>query len=274
MALICLTVFPLAIVIIIIIGGQVKKSTNVSTEKSKMVGGKIEESLQSIKTISSFAQEDSEIIDFKIKAGDAKASAIKSEYFTAAFIGILKLAIYGSYGFNFWMATLYLDQGKYNPSTGRPYTSSELISILFIILNCTSTAFQMIPNISAVFKAIQSGEEIFQIINRQPQIKNGKNSFAKLQNFDQIEFVNVSFKYPNAKENILEQINFEIKSNTTTAIVGASGSGKSTIIQLIERFYDPQQGSIKFGQVDLQDITLESLRESIGYVQQQRCQLR
>ncbi|CDW87364.1 abc transporter [Stylonychia lemnae] len=186
MVLICLTVFPLAIVLIMIIGGQVKKSTNFSTEKSNIVGGKIEESLQSIKVISSFAQEDREIIDFNIKAEAARTSTIKSEYITAAFIGTLKLAIYGSYGFNFWMATVYLDQGV-----------------------------------------------------------------------------------PKCKGKHLENTNFEIKTNTTTAIVGASGSGKSTIIQLIERFYDPQQGFIKFGDVKLQDISLETLRESIGYVQQE-----
>ncbi len=68
---------------------------------------------------------------------------------------------------------------------------------------------------------------------------------------------------------VLNRINFSIKAGETTAIVGQSGCGKSTIAQLIERFYDPQQGAVKFDGLDIRDIKLKALRESIGYVSQE-----
>jgi ABC-type multidrug transport system fused ATPase/permease subunit len=67
----------------------------------------------------------------------------------------------------------------------------------------------------------------------------------------------------------LEKANFEIKNNTSTAIVGPSGSGKSTIVQLLLRYYDLSSGSIKFGDTDIKNIDLNALREQIGYVSQE-----
>ena len=87
-----------------------------------------------------------------------------------------------------------------------------------------------------------------------------------------IHFKDVVFKYPTAKETIrrtFDKVNFTIKAGETTAIVGPSGSGKSTIVQLIERFYDPLEGQIMFENTNLMDISLKTLRESIGYVSQE-----
>ena len=71
---------------------------------------------------------------------------------------------------------------------------------------------------------------------------------------------------PEGVPNVLQQATFKIKARQSTAVVGPSGSGKSTIIQIIERFYDPQAGNIYFDNINLKDISLRSLRESIGYV--------
>lgn len=87
-----------------------------------------------------------------------------------------------------------------------------------------------------------------------------------------IRFNNVTFKYPTAPEkikNVLEGASFKILAGTTTAIVGPSGSGKSTIVQMVERFYDPLVGDIFLDNVNLKDIKLKTLRESIGYVSQE-----
>ena len=77
------------------------------------------------------------------------------------------------------------------------------------------------------------------------------------------------FRYPTTPAklpNILNGVNFTIKTGTTTAIVGPSGAGKSTIVQMLERFYDPIGGGIFFGSIDMKSIPLKALRESIGYV--------
>ena len=82
----------------------------------------------------------------------------------------------------------------------------------------------------------------------------------------------MTFKYPKQLEhqrNVFDKINFKIRASETTAIVGPSGSGKSTIVQMIERFYDPKDGKIFLDEINIKDIKLKTLRESIGYVSQE-----
>jgi ABC-type multidrug transport system fused ATPase/permease subunit len=86
---------------------------------------------------------------------------------------------------------------------------------------------------------------------------------------ESITFKDISFRYPTAPENVknvLQNINFKIRGGETTAIVGPSGSGKSTIVQMLERFYSPLSGEIYFDSINIKDIKLRTLRESIGYV--------
>ena len=116
---------------------------------------------------------------------------------------------------------------------------------------------------------------VFDVIDRVPQIKDkadlGKNDLIFSLN-DGIHFKNVTFKYPTALAklpNVMTGVNFTIKAGTTTAIVGHSGSGKSTIIQMVERFYDPVSGDIFIDDKNIKDVSLKALRENIGYVSQE-----
>jgi ABC-type multidrug transport system fused ATPase/permease subunit len=89
---------------------------------------------------------------------------------------------------------------------------------------------------------------------------------------DEIRFQGLKFKYPTAPETakpVFDNVNFRIKTRTSTAIVGPSGSGKSTIVQLLNRYYDPDVGCIYFNKTPLREISLSSLRETVGYVGQE-----
>jgi ATP-binding cassette, subfamily B (MDR/TAP), member 1 len=107
------------------------------------------------------------------------------------------------------------------------------------------------------------------MIDREPIIKNPENGL-KLDNFSgRIRLENVTFAYPkDPKKTILDNISIEFDINNT-ALVGESGCGKSTILQLIMRFYDPQQGRILFDGHDIRDLDLIWLRNIIGYVGQE-----
>ncbi|CDW72274.1 abc transporter [Stylonychia lemnae] len=273
LAAIFFSVFPAMFIIMVLFGTFVKKASMKKIGALSKLTQKIDETLHGVKVVMSFAQEDKEISEFSQLAETTRDKSVKAEYWTAAFIGILKFVIFTFYGINLWIAALYIDEKRINPNTQKHYSVGEIFSIIFCILNCTSMTFQLIPNLQSILKAQLIGKQIFDVIDRKPfdnqKEEDKKMSCDKLLDFQEIIFDNVSFSYPSQQNNLLQNLNMKIQSNTSTVIVGPSGSGKSTLIQLLERFYSPNQGVILFDNVDLHKISLKVIRESIGYVQQE-----
>ena len=137
------------------------------------------------------------------------------------------------------------------------YAMHVIMSFLFI-----SMIFINIP------RAMVSVNRVGAILETQPSINNSENAKQLHTARGEIEFDNVSFKYKDADDCVLENISFTALPGQTTAFIGSTGSGKSTLINLIPRFYDITEGSIKFDGTDIRKIDLHSLRENIGYVPQ------
>lgn len=129
----------------------------------------------------------------------------------------------------------------------------------FIMLSMVSI---MIP------RAMVSIKRISELLNYNVSIKDSENAKDIKEVEGLIEFKNVSFKYPNAKEEVLSNINFTAEIGKTTAIIGSTGSGKSTLVNLLPRLYDVTSGEIKLDGVDIKDIKLHDLRDNIGYIAQ------
>ncbi len=131
-------------------------------------------------------------------------------------------------------------------------------------------AFLMISMISIMLpRAAVSARRINEVVETEPSIKDKK----ELKSFDEnkkglVEFKNVSFRYPDADTEILEDINFTAEPGKTTAIIGSTGSGKSTVVNLIPRFYDVTEGELCVDGVNIKDVSQEALRDIIGYVPQ------
>lgn len=131
-------------------------------------------------------------------------------------------------------------------------------------------AFLMISMVSMILpRAIVSMDRIDEVISKDVNIKDKKNA----KEFDEnkkgiVEFKNVSFRYPNAEEDVLRNITFTAKPGQTTAFIGSTGSGKSTLINLIPRFYDVTEGEILVDGIDVKDASQHNLRDRIGYVPQ------
>jgi len=126
------------------------------------------------------------------------------------------------------------------------------------------------PSLGEFTKAAAAAKSMLDIIARQPNIDplshNGKTPNAVAGH---IALCNVSFAYPARPSlNVLKEVTVDFEAKKTTAIVGASGSGKSTIVGLIERWYDPQEGQILLDGVDIKDLNIRWLRSQIGFVQQ------
>ncbi len=137
------------------------------------------------------------------------------------------------------------------------YTMQIIMSFLFI-----SMMFIMIPRASV------SGRRVSEVLETELTIIDQNNALPIEKAIGVIEFKNVSFSYPGAEEPVLHDVSFVAKPGETTAFIGATGSGKSTLINLVPRFYDVTEGSILLDGKDIRDIAQHDLREQIGYVPQ------
>lgn len=137
------------------------------------------------------------------------------------------------------------------------YTMQIMMSMLML-----SMMFIMVP------RAHAAAVRIDEVIVTEPSVVNTEIVQNEFSVTGTLEFQNVTFSYPGAEESVLEHISFQAKPGKTTAIIGSTGSGKSTIVNLIPRFYDVTQGNILIDGVDIKEISLETLRDKIGFVPQ------
>ncbi len=159
-----------------------------------------------------------------------------------------------------WVGSHQIDSG--NMQVGDimafiQYTMQIIISFLMICM-----ASIVLP------RAIVSAKRLNEVLNTEISIKNPEHPQTFSSNKGNVEFNNVTFTYPGANEPVLHNISFTAKTGETTAIIGSTGSGKSTLINLIPRFYDVTEGSITVDGCNIKDASLEDLREKIGYVPQ------
>ena len=118
-------------------------------------------------------------------------------------------------------------------------------------------------------RADVSAQRVLEVIDTEPMVVDGTRTEGKAGETGEIEFRNVSFTYPDSREAMLEGINFTAKKGETVAFIGSTGSGKSSLINLVPRFYDATQGQVLVDGVDVREYTLKALRDKIGYVPQQ-----
>lgn len=137
------------------------------------------------------------------------------------------------------------------------YAMQVLISFMIIAM-----IFIMIPRSSV------SAQRIFEVLETEPSILDPKDPKTLPEGAQTITFDHVSFKYPRAEENVLTDISLTARPGETVAFIGSTGSGKSTLINLLPRFFDVTEGSIRFGDTDIRDVRMKDLRSRIGYVPQ------
>lgn len=166
------------------------------------------------------------------------------------------------------MTVLIVWIGAHNIDTGSIQVGDMMAFIQYAMQ--IMMAFLMLSMLTVMLpRAAVSATRVAEVLETEPAIKDPKES----KDFDiekngVVEFRNVSFKYPNAEENILSNIDFVAKPGQTTAFIGSTGSGKSTVVNLIPRFFDVTEGEIYVNGVDIRDVRAHDLREQIGYIPQ------
>ena len=159
-----------------------------------------------------------------------------------------------------WVASGFISEGTMQVGEMTAFiTYAMQIVMSFLVLTMMSI---MLP------RAAVAANRIEEVIETESTLNNKENAVDLPEGRGVVEFKNVSFKYQNAESNVIENISFCAKPGETTAIIGSTGSGKSTLVNLIPRLYDVTEGTITVDGKDIRDITMKSLREQIGYVPQ------
>lgn len=218
------------------------------------------ENLTGIRVIRAFGNDDHESERFA-ETNDLYAKVSKKLHKLMAisqpmFFFLLNLAILAI----FWVSSKMIDAGALQ--VGQLVAFIEYLFHAMYSIMLFSMVFIMYP------KAQVSANRIQEILDEESIIKNPQNGVKDTEIKGLVEFDNVSFVYPDGEEAVLKDISFTAKKGETVAFIGSTGSGKSTLINLIPRFYDVTKGSIKIDGVDVRDYDLKALRKKIGFIPQ------
>ncbi|XP_051812258.1 ATP-binding cassette, sub-family B (MDR/TAP), member 4 isoform X1 [Acanthochromis polyacanthus] len=226
-------------------------------------GAVAEEVLSSIRTVFAFSGQEKEIDRYHKNLEDAKQMGVKKAISANIAMGFTYLMIYLSYALAFWYgSTLVLSD---------EYTIGNVLTVFFTVLIGAFTLGQTSPNIQTFASARGAAHKVYAIIDHNPTIDSySEDGFKPDLIKGDIEFKNIDFSYPSRPDvQILHNLSLDVKNGQTIALVGSSGCGKSTTIQLLQRFYDPQEGAVYIDGHDIRSLNVRYLREMIGVVSQE-----
>jgi ATP-binding cassette subfamily B protein len=247
----------------IIIFGSFKFTTTIASryerirESIETLNSNLSNSISGILNVKSFTREVKELERIETSSNEVKSANYHAIKLSAAFIPIIRVAIL--FGFT---ATLLI--GGFLTLDGEIKVATYSV-LLFITQRLLWPLTELGDTFDLYQRAMASFNRIFSLKNESSEIGNGDIEFKKLKN--KIELKDVSFSYVE-NFNVLNNVDLTIQAGKTTAIVGSTGSGKSTLIKLLLRLYEINNGSISYDSNSLKDIELSSLREKIGLVSQ------
>uniref|UniRef100_A0A3Q2Y0N1 Bile salt export pump n=1 Tax=Hippocampus comes TaxID=109280 RepID=A0A3Q2Y0N1_HIPCM len=242
----------------------VAKLTGMELQAYAKAGAIADEVLSSIRTVAAFGGEKKEVQRYDKNLVSAQRWGIRKGLIMGFFTGYMWLIIFLCYGLAFWYgSSLVVDTEEYSPGT--------LLQVFFGVLIAAMNLGQASPCLEAFAAGRGAATIIFETIEREPEIDCLSEAGYKLDKVKgDIEFHNVTFHYPSRPEvKILDRLSVIVKSGETTAFVGASGAGKSTAVQLIQRFYDPKEGMVTLDGHDIRGLNIQWLRSLMGIVEQE-----
>ncbi|GAB7334800.1 hypothetical protein MBLNU13_g06718t2 [Cladosporium sp. NU13] len=227
-------------------------------------GGTVaEEVISSIRNAVAFGTQDKLALQYDKHLTEAEKSGFKMKAILGSMIGFLMTFVYLNYSLSFWQGSRYLVWGEIG--------LNQVVTILLAVMIGAFSLGNVAPNIGAFTTATAAGVKIFSTIDRVSPLDPKSETGKKLDTVEgNVELRNIRHIYPSRPEVvIMEDVSLVVPAGKTTALVGASGSGKSTIVGLVERFYDPVGGSVYLDGHDLQDLNLRWLRQNISLVSQE-----
>ncbi|XP_027153546.1 ABC transporter B family member 4-like [Coffea eugenioides] len=223
----------------------------------------VEQTLSSIRTIAAFTGEKKAIVEYGNSLNKAYKSGVQEGLAAGLGFGLFTFFSYCTYALAIWFGAKMISE--------KDYSGGDVLNVTLAVLSGSFSVGHASPCLSAFASGQAAGFKIFQIMKRKPGISPYNSDGLKLDNMSgTIELKDVYFSYPaRVHEQIFRGFSLLIPSGTTTALVGRSGSGKSTVLSLIERFYDPQAGEVLIDGVNIKEFQLKWIRSKIGLVSQE-----
>lgn len=224
------------------------------------------ENLTGINVVHAFNAENYQNAKFDVPSGEMMNLQLKNQRLFALMQPVMGLGMNGLALVIYWLGAALVNAVPLSDPAGRLGMFSEVV-VFSTYATYVVMSFMMLVMIFMLLPQAQvSAERINEVLDKSSSIVSG--SVTECSESGTVEFRNVSFKYPNAAENSLSNINFSIGKGQTLAIIGATGSGKTTLVGLIPRFYDATEGEVLVDGVNVKDLDLDTLYNKLGYVTQ------
>ncbi|KAK7264795.1 hypothetical protein RJT34_32406 [Clitoria ternatea] len=263
-----LTVVMLSCIPLLVLSGAImsliiSKASSKGQAAYSKAASVVEQTIGSIRTVASFTGEKQAIANYNQSLIKAYKTGVEEALASGLGFGALYFVVVCSYGLAIWFgAKMIMEKG---------YNGGVVVTVIFAVLTGSMSLGQASPSLSAFAAGQAAAFKMFETISRKPEIDAYDTTGQKLNDIrGDIELREVCFSYPTRPDELIfNGFSLTIPSGTTAALVGQSGSGKSTVVSLIERFYDPQAGEVLIDGINLKEFQLKWIRQKIGLVSQE-----
>ncbi|RRO12491.1 ABC transporter ATP-binding protein [Flavobacteriaceae bacterium 14752] len=260
LSLLMLITIPVFALVAVVFGRYIKKLSKQAQDKVADANSIVGETLQAIADVKAFTNEFFEIRKYKSAVNDIKSIAIKGGLARGAFSSFIIFCIFGAIVLLVWYAVKLQHAGELD--------QSQLITFILYTIFVGASIGGLPFQYAQIQKAVGATERVLDIIDETPE--DLEDQTVKQNIKGHLKFDAVNFAYPSrADAQVLKNLNFELKPGQSTAFVGTSGAGKSTIASLILRFYSPQSGHILFDEKPASEYDLHELRQQMAIVPQE-----
>ncbi|EAD2623848.1 ABC transporter ATP-binding protein [Listeria monocytogenes] len=259
LSLIFVVVLPLLLLLVVILGGKAMPMFKSLQKKMDKLNRVIREGLTGIRVVRSFNRNEDELEKFEEANADYATTAIKVNRLLSLMSPLMMLLMNLTSIAIVWIGSIFIGNGDMQVGDLMAFIQYAMqIMMSFMML---SAVFIMIPRAGA------SAERINEVLDMNAEILNPENPITSTPPA-KLSFEHVTFRYEGAEKPVIEDITFEANAGETVAIIGSTGAGKSTLINMIPRFYDVESGVVKINGIDVREMDQSSLRQKIGLVPQ------
>ncbi len=252
---------PLLAVSVFFMARMVHWRSDVLQEQYSTVTSRVQEALAGIRVLKAYTREDAESESFDKESDEYKRRNLDLALVDAAWRPAFLLMVGVSTIIVVWMGGRLVAQGS--------ITIGNIVEYVLYVSMMTWPVASLGFVITMIQRASASVSRLHKILDKEPDIANGEQTDPTITKIEgSIAFEHVSFSYDDEQEPALRDINFALNPDETLAIVGRTGAGKSTLVEMIPRLLEPTEGTVRVDGRDARDIPLETLRENIGYVPQ------